>query len=231
MSNKNTVTKECNRCGSCCKSGGPALHGKDLPLVNAQKIPFDHLVTVRKGEISVMPGGYGEIVGAEFIKLGGAKGSWCCRYYHETEGKGGCGIYDFRPLACRTLQCRDTSAILSLIGKDLLNRRSVIPASHPILPEIERHENEFPCDCIGELYSELHRNKPPSSAQKKEVERPVQDELAFRAAIVRQHGLSVGEELFFFGRPLFQLLAPLGVKVFPGRNGREVLLHWEQVPH
>ena len=45
----------CNRCGSCCKQGGPALHMQDLDLVLSGKLHFEDLITVRRGELALQP--------------------------------------------------------------------------------------------------------------------------------------------------------------------------------
>ncbi len=221
---RDTAPGKCNRCGACCKEGGAALHSEDLDLLRFGKIPLEHLITVRKGELNIVPaaGGAGnraEIAGEEFIKLGGRAGSWCCRYYLEKEKMGGCGIYTFRPLACRTLQCWDTSGIERLIGKNLLHRKDILAAlphsPHPLLTAVEQHEKEFPCDCVGELYNASLSSIPLASAQRRELERLLQRDLDFRKGIAQEYNLSVGGELFFFGRPLFQVIAPLVAKSSP----------------
>ena len=46
---------ECLRCGTCCSSGGPALHTEDLRLVKEWEIPFSQLITIRVGELAFNP--------------------------------------------------------------------------------------------------------------------------------------------------------------------------------
>ena len=210
--------QSCKRCGKCCEEGGPALHGNDLELIGEGKIPLEHLVTIRKGEISRTPGGAVNVVSEEFVKLSGVPRSWSCRYYKKESG---CGIYSFRPLACHVLQCWNTAAIERLIGKDLLNRRAILKDLHPMLEIIEEHEQNFSCTFLVEV---LQQKKNVAAERKNEIELLVQKDLRFRDKIVQKQGISLGEELFFFGRPLFQLLQPLGVS--PVQRGNALELRW-----
>jgi len=86
---------ECQRCGTCCESGGPALHQEDLELVQSGKLPLKDLYTIRKGEMARdnVKGALAPVK-SELIKIKGAGRTWTCRYY-AVDSKG-CSIYEMR---------------------------------------------------------------------------------------------------------------------------------------
>lgn len=198
--------QECKRCGSCCTSGGPALHRDDEELVRSGTITLAQLITIRKGEIAHNP-----LVGRllpvkrELIKISGVGRAWNCCFLDPEEK--GCTIYENRPRACKALACWDTREIEELIEKDTLNRFDLIEEDDPIRPYVKEHERLFPCPDMDALLS----NGPPENAA--ELEDLVNDEIAYRTRVVQSFDLSLGQELFFFGRPLFHLFVAAGAKV------------------
>lgn len=216
------IKNSCERCGQCCKQGGPALHHDDLGLVRTGKIPFSSLITIRKGELVDNPLiGSVQPVSVELVKISGSGNQWGCCYYSATQG---CTIYEDRPQACRLLKCWDTDEILALIEKDTLSRTDILPQDHSLLPTIREHDRLFPC---GELYRVYNERQKIPQEMKKELAAMVNDEMRFRLRIVAKFHLHVGEELFYFGRPLFQLLQGLGVRVSESAS-TEICLHWDR---
>ncbi|KAB2890015.1 MAG: YkgJ family cysteine cluster protein [Desulfobulbaceae bacterium] len=198
----------CRRCGACCLSGGPALHAADLPLLDRGAIPREHLITVRRGELADNPvAGRVQATRVELVKIAGSGREWRCFYYDE-EGKG-CRIYGQRPLACEELKCWDTAAILALVEKDVLSRLDIVGADEPLRPLIVAHEDQCPVPDLQRLAARLREIDP---AEREALQQLVARDLAFRDRVVRQLGLTLGLELFAFGRPIFQLLAPLGIR-------------------
>ena len=209
----------CKQCGTCCKQGGPALHIQDLALVRSGQIPVSRLITIRKGELvdnplaeKILP------VTVELVKLIGKKSQWECCFYDD---KLGCTVYEDRPYACRVLKCWNTEEIFMLVEKDTINRFDVLAKNDPLIPLILEHERICPCDDLG--YLQLHLDRL-SNEQKNELEQRVRTDLNFRAKITRELQLKVSEELFYFGRPLFQLLQPLGIQVAESPAG--IRLNW-----
>lgn len=199
----------CRRCGACCLSGGPALHTADLPLLTRGIIPREHLITVRRGELADNPAaGRVQATRVELVKIAGSGREWRCFYYDE-EGKG-CRVYGQRPLACEELKCWDTAAILALVEKDVLSRLVIVGADEPLRPLIVEHEALCPLPDLERLAGEGAAIK---AVERAALQQLVAGDLAFRDRAVRQLGLSLGLELFAFGRPIFQLLAPLGIRV------------------
>lgn len=208
----------CQRCGTCCRQGGPALHSGDLELLRSGRLRIDDLVTVRRGELAFPPlGEQPEVVRHEFLKLRGTGASWCCLFYDE--GARGCSRYDDRPLACRVLDCRDTLALLELAGRDLLTRFDCLAGDDPLLPLVRHHEAECPCPDLGRLRRDLGEPEIDRAALLAPLEALVHLDLDLRSRAVAAHRLSLERELFLFGRPLFQLLAPLGIDFDPA-SGR-----------
>ena len=210
----------CRRCGACCIEGGPALHRQDLELVRSGRIPLNRLITFRKGELAHNPkSGKVQAVRQEVVKIGGIGGDWRCSYFDEA-GKG-CGIYGHRPQACAALKCWDTGEILELVEQDVISRLDILAADHPLVPAVIEHERLCPCpdlEAIADGLADL------SDSLRADLEALVGRDLRFRTRIVREHNLLLAEELFYFGRPLFQLLQQLGVRISQSPSG--LVLHW-----
>ena len=214
---------DCRRCGTCCRQGGPALHTGDLELLRSGRLQIDDLVTVRRGELAFPPlGEQPEPVRHEFLKLRGTGASWCCLFYDEA-GRG-CSRYDDRPLACRVLDCRDTGALLELAGRDLLTRFDCLAVDDPLLPLVRQHEAECPCPGLETVRHRLHEPDIDQAALLAPLEALVNLDLGLRTRAVAAHRLSVERELFLFGRPLFHLLAPLGIRAVPAADGLRLTL-------
>jgi Fe-S-cluster containining protein len=205
----NTNIASCTRCGKCCEKGGPALHGQDLQLIREKKIPLSSLITIRKGELVHNPQtGTVQAAAVELVKLSGRGQQWSCLYYRPAKG---CTIYDHRPQACRILKCWDTAEILSVVEKDTLDRFQILAENDPLVPLIREHEQICPCHDLQAIYL---RRKTLSSDKKTEIEQRVRQDLRFRSQVIVDLNLQLSEELFYFGRPFFQLLQPMGIGDF-----------------
>lgn len=206
---KNPTQIVCKQCGTCCERGGPALHLQDVLLVKNGTLPFESIITIRRGEFvhdpvteSIKPSK------TELLKISGSNGTWTCLFYDK--GKRGCSIYDNRPLACKTLKCWDTSEILKLSGRNLLSRLDLVGVETELGKRLIDHETLFPFPDIKALLGPLQRL---STKALKKLEKTVNKDLDHRGESVGAFHLSVPEELFYFGRPIFQLLEPFGFTV------------------
>lgn len=219
---KNTMMTEqatCKKCGNCCKEGGPALHNQDLELVRNGKIPIRSLITIRKGELAHNPlTGMIQPVTVELVKIVGTGRHWDCCYYDDDLG---CTIYEDRPCACRVLKCWDTTEILDLVEKDTLSRFDILDGDDPLIPVIKEHEQMCPCGDLDDIQAHFGRL---SDQQKKELEKRVRSDLRFRTRVINDFQLKLSEELFYFGRPFFQLLQQLGVRISESPDG--IQLSW-----
>jgi len=201
-----TYQNECKRCGTCCEKGGPALHIQDLSLIEKGFLPFEQFITIRIGELAHDPVLNSiEPVKTELIKIRGIKGSWACIFYDKVRNR--CTIYDHRPLACKVLKCWDTDDILGLAGKDLLSRLDIVKEGNPLRKLVIEHEELFPCPDLKTISRTVSRS---SNKTVKKLERIINKDLAYRIRAIDEFNLSVAQEMFYFGRPLFQLLTSLG---------------------
>lgn len=203
------LSSDCKRCGLCCQQGGAALHVQDLSLVLEGKIAAENLVTIRRGELAFQPlKNQPQPVEQEFLKLQGKRAAWACCFYDEAGG--GCSIYEDRPYACRLLECKSPEPLLAITGKGLLTRFDIIRAEDPILKVVQQHEKEVPCPDLEEIRSHLRQQEGVAQILEM-LEQSANKDIQLRGRVAMDFGLSVGQELFYFGRPLFQLLAPLGI--------------------
>ena len=210
----NQIQRDCRQCGTCCLQGGPALHKEDLGLVGSGKLPINRLITIRKGELADDPLTDGvHAVAYELVKINGTGRDWRCFYY--ADGKG-CTIYASRPLACRVLQCWDTAAILALVGKDMLTRLDILVAGDPLRGLVEEHERLCPCPDMEMIRDSVLSGRVQGLD---DLQRLVDADLRFRDRVVNEHGLSLAEEMFVFGRPLFQLLQAVGIGITETAEG------------
>lgn len=201
----------CIRCGTCCMKGGPILHREDKKILRAGHIGYQHLITIRKGEMAYNPIKEKlEPVHKEIIKVAGKGENWSCVFYDAE--KASCTIYSHRFLECRLLKCWDTSEIKSIIGKNTIIRADIINHDDPIMNVIESHERECSYQEVKTLLSVLYKKKDRSEPLKRLTEL-VRKDLSIRFFALSELGLKAEFELFIFGRPLFKVLKDCGLMV------------------
>ncbi|MBU0973039.1 MAG: YkgJ family cysteine cluster protein [Proteobacteria bacterium] len=206
-----THAKECTHCGTCCEKGGPALHRQDLALLEKASLSIEDLITIRKGELVHCPSTNTiKPAKAEFLKIKGTKGSWSCTFYNKNSRR--CTRYDNRPISCGALKCWDTQESLNLAGKDLISRLEVVKENDPMREALIAHELLFPLPDLAAV-------SRPSKKRVKKLEQICNKEIAHRIQAVGEFNLSVAQEMFYFGRPIFGLLAPLGFTVKEAGTG------------
>lgn len=212
-----TNQTECTRCGTCCANGGPALHVQDKELIEGGAIPISHLITIRKGELVHNPvSNRLQAAKSELIKINGVGKEWSCFYFEPDQKL--CTIYDRRPVACQMLECWDTEAVEQIIDKDLLSRADLIGGDDPLYQAVLEHESKFPCPDLEFLLNQGVADKS------RDLEEAANREVAFRTELVSSQDLSLGEELFYFGRPLFHLLISVGARV--KESAGRLLIDW-----
>jgi hypothetical protein len=186
-------------------------------LLQSGHLRLDELITVRQGELALQPLSKApEPVTGEFLKLKGKNGSWCCAFYDEAAV--GCSRYGHRPMACGLLDCTDTAPILAIAGQDLLTRFDCIASDDAMLPHVREYEKLCSCPDLQTLSNQLTQGELLSD-QLAELQAAVIHDLNFRGRIAVEFDLTVDFELFYFGRPLFQLLAPLGLQAINTPSG------------
>lgn len=192
----------CDRCGICCRKGGPALHIQDLPLIQQGAIRYSDMVTLRRGELAYDEA-RGEVVPLkqELIKLRGVlRGSWTCLFFMPAELS--CRIYNSRPAECRALSCKDTSAIMDMYEKDRLTRHDVLTDDPETLAIIAAHEESCPYDIVAEIGPELQK----SEEAKERLLETIQMDLSFRQVVSERTAIREADMDFLFGRPLAEVV-------------------------
>jgi Fe-S-cluster containining protein len=194
---------ECQRCGTCCRNGGPALHGADLDLIRNASIPLSSLYTIRPGEMCT-DNISARIVLAEsdIIKIKSQDGESACAFFDETGSA--CRIYTDRPLECRAMDCRNTETIRRIYDEDRLDRRKIL-AGNPSLSElIKLHEAECDLSAIADLVSLRRRGDTNAAA---DITGKINYDARLRKKVSEE--TSRGGDIldFLFGRPLHRLLS------------------------
>jgi len=193
---------------------------EDLELIREGKILRENLITIRKGELVYKPfKNTPEPVKCELVKICGIGREWQC-FFYEGEGKG-CTIYDHRPQACRELQCWNTEAVESLVEKDTISRFDIVKKDQPVYAFIERHEEQCILPDMFGLYEAALNKSYPETGVFEEV---INVDIAIRTEALNTLKISLAEELFYFGRPVFQLLQQVGARVT--ENGGRLSLVW-----
>lgn len=212
-----TDKKACDRCGTCCLNGGPALHTGDRALMESGNLKLEHIITIRRGEAAFHPlSEQPRTVEHEFLKITGQRGSWACVFFDRHSSS--CSIYEHRPLACDLLKCWEPEAALDMIGRNLLTRFDFIPESDPLLPLVRLQEEQCPCPDLNDIARQLSSADERRETLERLTEMARRD-LALREKAMQIRNLSVAQELFYFGRPLFHLLAPFKVAATESPSG------------
>jgi hypothetical protein len=139
------------------------------------------------------------------LKMQGKPGSWACLFYDAAQKS--CTIHDTRPLECRLLQCQNTTAVLAVTGFDCLNRLDIIHSDDQAAAYIKAFE-QYSWEKLNSLLTTL------SMESIKEAEKILCTDLILREQAVTQLQLTLAQELFYFGRPMFQSWNHPGVQLF-----------------
>jgi len=200
----------CQRCGDCCRNGGPALHRQDLPLIQDGTIPLADIVTLRPGERAYdQPSHSLRPLDCEILKLKGRDASWTCLYY-SPEGRA-CGIYDSRPIECELLFCRDTAAIIAMYDKERLTRADLLPAGHPLLELVAEHDAKCSPPAVEAAVKTARQGDDEAGAALKEM---VVFDMEMRRLVAERANMSRDINHFLFGRPLRTLLRTMNVNIY-----------------
>ena len=201
---------ECQRCGTCCKKGGPAFHHADKHLIEEGVIHSKYLFTIREGELA-----YDNVrqclepAQTDIIKIKKQKDSLTCIFFNEQQSA--CTIYENRPLECRALKCWDTKALEDLYAKMRLTRKDLISEIEGLWSVIKDHQMRCNYETIQRLVKAI-KSKRDAEARKKLVE-IIQFDTEIRKLVVAKAGLEAEIIEFLFGRPLNRTLKKFGLKM------------------
>ncbi len=204
---------ECERCGECCRAGGPALHLADVELFERGVLGYRHVYTLRAGEVvhEQVRGGLVRLE-AEMIKVKsigmGVVAERTCGFYNP-DGSG-CDVYADRPVECRALKCWDTADLEMMYLRDRLTRNDLIRPDSALGQVIADHEKACPAWRMWDLVSALDKGEAGAA---QEVLSLVRFDESMRQAFM--YKAQVGAEYLdlFFGRPLAAAIHQFGLEM------------------
>lgn len=209
----------CERCGTCCIKGGPALHAKDLALFAEGVLNYRQVYTLRKGELvqEQIQGGLLPLE-EEIVKIRGIGDSrWTCLVYDDDEKA--CTIYEERPEECRIFNCWAPEDLEAMYAKDRLTRLDIVPKGSGLAELISTHEAEVPVAAIEALA--VAYLKGDEAAGAKLADKVLWD-AAFRSAFAEKTEVGEEEMNFFFGRPLKTVIGQFDLKIV--REGEKYII-------
>jgi Fe-S-cluster containining protein len=224
ISNSEQSTTEvmpvCVRCGTCCKEGSPALYEDDLELLRDERIPWERLYTLRKGEPARSP--YtGEIfyLPEELIKIRENAESSQCSLFGQSDSS--CTIYDERPVQCRAQACWDRSDLHEQAKSEHLTRRDIFKRVDTILTLLDEHDRRCSFEQLRNAFEEL------KESQGKNVDGVIEI-LAFddhfRDFLVEKLNLPRNTLDLVCGRPLADRVRLFGFRVESASDGSRTLV-------
>jgi Fe-S-cluster containining protein len=215
----------CQRCGECCRKGGPALHTGDLELLRQGVLTPDHLFTLRRGELArdQVTGNLAPLA-EELVKIKGLDDSpaatpetrWACGFLDQEQGT--CTIYRNRPAECRALLCFDTGALEAMYDVGRITRFDIVSPEGGLAELIRAHEEACSHERLAELARDYVDRREPDTAEA--ILGMLRHDDALREVVVERMGPAVAPRLeFYFGRPMAQTLPGLGLRLtgVPGR--------------
>ncbi|MGD2185096.1 MAG: YkgJ family cysteine cluster protein [Desulfobacterales bacterium] len=201
---------ECQRCGTCCKKGGPSFHHADKALIEEGVIHSKYLYTIREGELT-----YDNVrqclepARTDIIKIKGQNDSLTCIFFNKRQSA--CTIYANRPLECRALKCWETKELENLYAKKRLTRKDLISEIEGLWSLIKDHQERCNYETIYRLVNAIKRSSD-DDAREKLVE-IIQFDTEIRKLVASSAGLDTEMLDFLFGRPLTKSLKNFGFKI------------------
>ncbi|MDY6906421.1 MAG: YkgJ family cysteine cluster protein [Thermodesulfobacteriota bacterium] len=191
----------CQRCGACCRKGGPAFHVADRSLIEKGKIKLADIYTIREGEPAFdnIANRAGPAI-ADIIKIKNQTGASSCRFYDEKSIA--CTIYEDRPAECRALQCWDTEEITMVYRKPHLSRKDLIGDMPELWTLVRDHHMECSYDRIGRMVE---------ADDKEALAYVIRYDLHFRKLAVEKTGLDNRLLDFLFGQSLEKTIRRYGI--------------------
>lgn len=148
----------CQKCGTCCRKGGPAIHREDKKLLQNGLILLKYLFTIRKDE-PVYDNVRRCIISSpsDIIRIKSLESSNVCVFFNLKHNN--CTIYDNRPLECRLLKCWATGEIENNYDKGRLLRQELLENAPQIKDIVEYHENRCAYSKIRSLILQSDHGK------------------------------------------------------------------------
>ncbi len=215
-----TILPACVQCGECCRMGSPVLHLEDLPLLKSGKIPWDRLITLRRGEPARSP--FDErpfVLPEERIKVREKEGARECVFFNgETDL---CSIYSERPLQCRAQACWDPMPARDTAELPFLLRKHIFEDVDLLLEMIAEHENRCSFSALSEAFEKLNRS---SGENVQEVLGLLSFEEHFRQFVSEKFNIPAQNMELLFGRSFAEMTNLFGFRVAVEPDGTRCLV-------
>ncbi len=215
--------KDCNRCGTCCRKGGPAIHDKDLDLLANNTLRLEDLITFRPGEF-VRDESMQKIIPLEqdTVKISPPvnteEHNWTCRFLVEAKPLHSCALHTKHPCECRALFCKNPEPLLALPADGRQTRKQIceflkVPAWWYEL--IDTHSKQCDLAKVAECITKLDTD--PKA--KEELLELISFDTSYRELVVEKSDLTPELLPFLFGRPLLGLMHQFRVEVLKTDKG------------
>ncbi|OGR09762.1 MAG: hypothetical protein A2341_13195 [Deltaproteobacteria bacterium RIFOXYB12_FULL_58_9] len=219
-----SMLPSCVSCGECCRVSSPTLHPDDLDLVREQKLPWNRLYTLRRGEAARSVSGAAPFVlDREQVKIRENSESHHCEFLTEEQC---CSVHIDRPLQCRAQACWDPAQARELIGQPRLTREDIFGEVPALLEIIRAHEARCPFPKLHVACEKVAtaQGDEQMAAAVNEVVEVVAFEEVFRTEAAQR--LDIPDDVLdlIFGRSFVELVRLFGFRVDKGADGSRTLV-------
>jgi Fe-S-cluster containining protein len=209
----------CVQCGECCRMGSPTLHADDIEALRSGKIPWEHLMTLRKGEPARSPfDGRPFVLPGEKIKIREKEGSRECVFLDGQTDR--CTIYPDRPLQCRAQACWDPAPAMDLANQPALTRQDIFQGVDLLLEIISEHERRCGFEELTAAFDKLSES---NGHDVDDVLRLLSYEEHFRQFVCEKFHIPPENAELVFGRSFSEMLGLFGYHAVDGPDGTRVL--------
>ncbi len=193
---------ECERCGTCCKKGGPGLHDVDIRIITEKVVNPENLYTIRRGEL-IRDNINGGLVytDTEIVKVRSEKNSSTCVYFDDAGNA--CRIYENRPAQCRAMKCRDIEDITDMHLKNRLSRADLFGNVGWLMEMIDAHEAR--CS-YRDVHGLIERRKEGDISAARALSEMIAYDQAVRDIVHEKKAMDEGVQDLAFGLPLARVL-------------------------
>ncbi len=215
-----TILPACVQCGECCRMGSPTLHLEDLVLLRSGKIPWDQLITLRKGEPAHSPfDGKPFVLPQERIKVREKDGLRECVFLISQIER--CSIHVDRPVQCRAQACWDPIPARDTAEEPFLLREHIFEGADLLLEIIAEHETRCGFAALSDAFEELSRS---NGGNVQEVLRLLSYEEHFRQFVSDKFKIPAQNMELLFGRSFARMSTLFGFRVVEEPDGTRRLL-------
>lgn len=212
------IQVNCNRCGECCRKGGPTLHISDAKLLTLGHLSYSDLYTIRNGELV-----YNNIedklftIDFELIKIKERTGEKTCKFFIEDGNV--CSIYDNRPLQCEKFECWNSEKFMEAFTEEKLTRTHLLADNDALAIIVNNHEVKCSYETLKEMFEDIQEGKDITQ----EVFDVLQYDTDMRLMLVKKLSIDNDYLPLLLGRPLTSTLHMFGYKVEVDIDGNNCL--------